>query len=98
MPLEDILQLAASLMKHLLDHPPVSDPRSPPRKQRNRRGAQGTEGVEAAAPATGKACTCCFLGSLQVAACRVIGKVAGEISGGNVELVQHWPRAGPGSA
>jgi hypothetical protein len=52
-PLEDILQLASCLMSHLLQHPPVADPRSPPRKQRNRRRTGG--GMEAAgeeAPAT----------------------------------------------
>lgn len=42
-PLEDILQLATSLMGHLLEHPPVSDPRSPPRKSRSRRPAAGAD-------------------------------------------------------
>lgn len=51
-PLEDILQLAASIMQHLLDHPPMADPSSPPRKQRNRRTA-AAEDAHAAVPAPG---------------------------------------------
>jgi hypothetical protein len=52
-PLEDILQLASCLMSHLLQHPPVADPRSPPRKQRNRRRTVG--GRDAAAAGTEEA-------------------------------------------
>ncbi|KAF6261308.1 condensin II non structural maintenance of chromosomes subunit-domain-containing protein [Scenedesmus sp. NREL 46B-D3] len=63
-PLEDILQLASCLMSHLLQHPPVADPRSPPRKQRNRRrtgggrGAAIAEAAEDAAGAPGTAAGC----------------------------------------
>jgi hypothetical protein len=49
-PLEDILSLASSLANHLLDHGPVSDPSSPPRKTRSRRGASAEpEGATTAA-------------------------------------------------
>ncbi|WIA12344.1 hypothetical protein OEZ85_012395 [Tetradesmus obliquus] len=59
-PLEDILQLASCLMSHLLQHPPVPDARSPPRKQRNRgtgggrdAAADGTEGRPSTAAGRG---------------------------------------------
>jgi hypothetical protein len=54
--LEDILSLASSLAGHLLEHPPVTEPRSPssspPRKSRSRRGASAEAGEGAAAAAT----------------------------------------------
>ena len=51
--LEDILSLASSLAGHLLEHPPVTEPRSPssspPRKSRSRRGTSAEAGDGAAA-------------------------------------------------
>jgi hypothetical protein len=55
-PLEDILSLASSLAGHLLEHAPVSDPRSPPRKTRSRRGA--SEEPDNAVAATAAAGVC----------------------------------------
>jgi hypothetical protein len=53
-PLEDILSLASSLACHLLDHRPVSDPASPPRKSRSRRvGAAAATGEPEADGAAG---------------------------------------------
>jgi len=52
-PLESILSLASSLAAHLLDHPPVADPSSPPRKTRSRRGEAAAGGDGATAAATG---------------------------------------------
>jgi hypothetical protein len=68
-PLEDILSLASSLACHLLDHTPMSDPASPPRKSRSRRaGAAGAadeaEGDAAAGAGKGLSMVTAWCGTL----------------------------------
>jgi hypothetical protein len=70
--LEDIRSLTSSLAGHLLEHPPVTEPRSPsgspPRKSRSRRGASAEAADAAAAAANagawleqmGKSCRRCW--------------------------------------